>query len=74
MATSYGPQDAQANEKPAPESSLDLILTQHLRDEKPESREVRACLEVDPPSSLVLPHFFELSHLGDFVTSRLRFW
>jgi hypothetical protein len=49
MATSYGPQDAQANEKPAPESSLDLILTQHLRDEKPESREVRACLEIDPP-------------------------
>jgi hypothetical protein len=49
MATSYGPQDAQTNEELAPESFLDLTLTQHLRDEEPESRAVRACLEVNPP-------------------------
>jgi len=36
MVTSYGPQAAQANEKPPPESSLDLTLTQHPRDEEPE--------------------------------------
>ena len=47
--TSYGPQVAQANEEPPPESSLDLTLTQHPRDEEPELREVRARLEVEPP-------------------------
>ncbi len=46
---SYGPQAAQANEESPPESSLDLTLTQHPRDEKPEPREVRARLEVEPP-------------------------
>jgi hypothetical protein len=45
---SYGPQAAQANEEPPPESSLDLTLTQHYRDEEPEPREVRARLEVEP--------------------------
>jgi hypothetical protein len=49
MATSYGPQAAQVNEEPQPESSLDLTLTQHPRDEEPEPREVRAYLEVKPP-------------------------
>jgi hypothetical protein len=48
-ATSYGPQAAQANEGPPLESSLDLTLTQHPRDEEPEPREVRARLEVEPP-------------------------
>ncbi len=47
--TSYESQVAQANEKPPPESSLDLTLTQHPRDEKPEPREVRVRLEVEPP-------------------------
>ncbi len=47
--TSYGLQAAQANEEPPPESSLDLTLTQHPCDEKPEPREVRARLEVEPP-------------------------
>ncbi len=47
--TSYGPQAAQANEELHPESSLDLTLTQHLREEEPEHREVRALLEVEPP-------------------------
>lgn len=47
--TSYGPQAAQANEEPLPESSLDLTLTKHPRDEEPEPREVRARLEVEPP-------------------------
>ncbi len=46
---SYGPQAAQANEEPPPESSLALTLTQHPRDEEPEPREVRARLEVEPP-------------------------
>jgi hypothetical protein len=48
MVTSYGPQAAQANEEPPPESSLDLTLTQHLRDE-PELQKVRVRLEVEPP-------------------------
>jgi len=48
MATSYGPQAAQANEKPAPKSSLDLTLTQHPCDEEPESREVCTHFEVNP--------------------------
>jgi len=46
---SYGPQAAQANKELPPESSLDLTLTQHPRDEEPEPREVRARLEVEPP-------------------------
>jgi hypothetical protein len=46
---SYGPQVAQANEEPPPESSLDLILTQHPRDEEPEPCEEHARLEVEPP-------------------------
>ncbi len=49
MVTSYGPQAAQANEELPPESFLDLTLTQHPHDEEPEPREVRACLEVEPP-------------------------
>jgi len=49
MVTSYGSQAAQPNEEPPPESSLDLTLTQHPRDEKPKPREVRAHLEVETP-------------------------
>jgi hypothetical protein len=49
MVSSYGPQAAQANEEPLPESSVDLTLTQHPRDEEPELREMRARLEVKPP-------------------------
>ncbi len=45
---SYGPQAAQANGEPPLESSLDLTLTQHPRDEEPEPRKVRARLEVEP--------------------------
>jgi hypothetical protein len=37
------------NEKPTLESSLDLTLTQHPRDEDPAPREVRARLGVYPP-------------------------
>jgi hypothetical protein len=48
MVTSYRPQAAQANEKLASKSSLDLTLTQHPRDEDPAPREVRTCLEIDP--------------------------
>jgi hypothetical protein len=48
-STSYGPQAAQANEESPSESSLDLTLTQHPRDEELEPQEVRARLEVEPP-------------------------
>jgi len=37
------------NEELAPESFLDLTLTQHPRDKEPEPQKVRAHLEVDPP-------------------------
>jgi hypothetical protein len=37
------------NEEPVPESSLDLTLTQHLRDVNPEPREMRSRLKVNPP-------------------------
>jgi len=47
--TFYGLQAAQANEEPPPELSLDLTLTQHPRDEEPETQEVSARLEVEPP-------------------------
>jgi hypothetical protein len=47
--TIYEPQVAQTNEEPPSESSLDLTLTQHPRDEKLEPREVCAHLEVEPP-------------------------
>jgi hypothetical protein len=47
--TSYEPQIVQANEEPPLESSLDLTLTQHPRDEELEPREVRTRLEVEPP-------------------------
>jgi hypothetical protein len=49
MVTSYEPQAVEANEKPFPKSSLNLTLTQHLRDEEPEPWEVHARLEVEPP-------------------------
>jgi hypothetical protein len=48
MATSYGPQAAQANEEVVSKSSLDLTLTQHPCDEKPEPQEVHTRLQVDP--------------------------
>jgi hypothetical protein len=47
--TSYEPQAVQANEEPPSESSLDLTLTQHPRDEELKPREVRADLEVETP-------------------------
>jgi len=49
MVTFYGPQAAQMNEEPLPESSLDLTLTQHPCDEELEPRKVCARLEVEPP-------------------------
>ncbi len=49
MATSYRPQVAQMNEEPAPESFLDLMLSQYLHDEDPELRKVCVHLKVDPP-------------------------
>jgi hypothetical protein len=48
MVTSYGPHPAQMNEEPTSESSLDLMLTQHPRDEDPAPREVRARLGINP--------------------------
>jgi len=49
MVTSYGPQVAQANEKSPSESSQNLTLMQHLRDEEPEPRKVCVRLKVEPP-------------------------
>jgi hypothetical protein len=49
LAMSYGFHAEQANEELAPKSYLDLTLTQHPRDEKPESREVHIGLEINPP-------------------------
>jgi hypothetical protein len=49
MVTSYGLQAAQMIKEPAPESSLDLTLTQHPCDEDLALRKVHARLEVDPP-------------------------
>jgi len=46
MAPSYRPQAAQMNEESTSESSLDLTLTQHSRDEDLEPREVGAHLKV----------------------------
>jgi len=51
MVTSYGPQAAQVNEEPPSESSLDLILMKHPRDEELEPRELRAYLKVEPPQA-----------------------
>ncbi len=48
-ATFYEHQAVQANEEPPSESSLDLTLMQHPRDEELEPREVSAHLEVEPP-------------------------
>jgi len=48
MVTFYEPQITQANEELPPESSLDLTLTQHFRDEELELQEVRAPLEIEP--------------------------
>jgi hypothetical protein len=49
MVTSYGPQAAQANEKPLSESFLDLTLMQRPCDKELEPREVRTCFEVKAP-------------------------
>ncbi len=48
MVTSYGPQAAQANEGPPPETFLDLTLTQHLRDKELKPRKVHARFQVEP--------------------------
>ncbi len=60
MATFYCPLIAHMNEELASESYLDLMLTQHLRDEDPNPQKVRAHLEVDPPLSLILLHFLQI--------------
>jgi hypothetical protein len=49
MVTSYRPQAAQVNEEPPPKSSLDLTLTQHLRDEELKPQKVHARFEIEPP-------------------------
>ncbi len=48
MTKSYRPQIAQMNEKSLQESSLDLTLMQHPRDENRELRKVRPHLKVEP--------------------------
>jgi hypothetical protein len=48
MTMFYGPRVTQVNEEPLQESLLDLMLTQHPRDEYLILREVPPCLEVEP--------------------------
>jgi hypothetical protein len=48
MVTFYGPQVAQVNEELSLESYLNLTLTHYPHDEKPELREVRARLKIEP--------------------------
>jgi hypothetical protein len=49
MVTSYKPQAAKINLEPPPKLFLNLTLTQHPHDEKPELRKVRAHLKIEPP-------------------------
>ncbi len=49
MVTSYRPQVVQMNEESPPESSLDLTLTQHPRNEDPKLWKMCVHLEVEPP-------------------------
>jgi hypothetical protein len=46
--TFYGLQATQMNEKPPPESSLKLTLTQHPHDENLKPQEACPHLEVEP--------------------------
>jgi hypothetical protein len=48
MVTSHGPQIAQMNEESTPESSLNLTLMQHLRDENPERERCTLVLKSIP--------------------------
>ncbi len=48
MVTSYGPKPLKRIKESPSESFLDLNLTQHPCDEKPNPREVRAHLEIEP--------------------------
>ncbi len=48
MDTSYGLQATQMNEEPPLESSLNLTLMQHPRDEDPKPQKVCICLKVKP--------------------------
>jgi hypothetical protein len=74
MVTTYGPQAAQANEEPPSKSSLNLTPnTTSLWWRTWNSRATRSSWSWTS-SSVVLLYFFELSHLGDLVTSRPRFW
>jgi len=61
MATFYKPQTAQVNEECISKSSLDLMLTQHPRDEDPNLWKVCARLEVNPPRTWYY-HIFLNSH------------
>jgi hypothetical protein len=61
MAMFYGFQTAQVNEEPVLKSSLDLVLTQHLRDEDPNPRKVRAHLKVDPLELDIITFFQTLA-------------
>ncbi len=61
MAMFYGSQSAQVNEEPVLKSSLNLVLTQHFRDEDPNPREVRAHLKVDPLELDIITFFQTLA-------------
>jgi hypothetical protein len=78
--TSYKPQITQVNEEPALESSLDLMLMQHIRDVdatsswwRPRTSRGARMSWSWSPASLVLSHLCEFSHPDNFVISRSCF-
>ncbi len=74
MATSYGPQDAQVNEKPALKSYLDLTLTQHPYDENSESQQVHTRFEVNPSRTWYYHISSNFRTLMIFVANQPHFW
>jgi hypothetical protein len=73
MTTFCGRWTTQVNEKSRLESSLNLTLTQHPRDEDPELWKVCFHFKSWTPSNLVLSHLSKFLHLGDFVASQPGF-
>jgi hypothetical protein len=74
MATSYGPQDVQVNEKPALKSYLDLTLTQHPYDENSELQQVHTRFEVNPSQTWYYHISSNFRTLMIFVANQPQFW
>jgi hypothetical protein len=70
MATSYKLQTAQVNEEPTLGSTLDLTFDATSSWWRSQTARGAHSSWSWSPSRLILSHFFEFSHLGDFVVSR----